>query len=606
MSNSALNLVSLDFDSGKQSFITWMQGQDRFKDYDFNGADVNILLDILQVNTFRNAFYLNMAISEGFIDSAQLPVNIKSHAKELNYCPASATSAYANVIVSFQANGTGPYVIQKGQTFSCPYKNVNYVFSVPENIICASTNSSFSFTTNIYEGSYFKDSYIYNNQTPGINSFLITNENADTSSLVVNVFEGSNTIGQNFAFAPSLLGLNSNSQVYFLQTSALDGRYEVLLGDNIIGAEPQNGSLIVLDYRISSGSRPNGAGYFVINFDPTLSSAGVSELTSPVSVQVVDNAQGGANIEPIEVTRFNAPRWFQAQERAIVPADYEILLTKQFAEISAINAYGGENLTPQQYGKVVIAVVLNGIAGLPNSLVTKYTNYIQNKMGLTLIPIFVQPTFVYIQINTIIRYNTNLTTASIPTIESEVLSTITNFANNNLNDFDVSFNYSPFTTAIDQSDPSIIGDETTIQLYQKINPTPGSNNNFFLDYEVPLFDKLSPITSNTYPTTLETVLTSSVFTNNGAISYLADDNDGNINIVTSNGASFNVVAQVGSINYANGTVQINNFNPDSYSGNALLVYVTPATNDVTVTQGTFLSIEPTEVNINVVPVSINQ
>src|ERR1700724_1034379 len=149
MSNSAINLVSLDFDSGKQSFITWLQGQDRFKDYDFSGSDINILLDILQVNTFRNAFYLNMAISEGFIDSAQLPVNIKSHAKDLNYCPTSALSAYANVTVTFQANGTGPYIINKGQTFSCPYKNRNYVSAVPENIICASTNSTFSFTTNI-------------------------------------------------------------------------------------------------------------------------------------------------------------------------------------------------------------------------------------------------------------------------------------------------------------------------------------------------------------------------------------------------------------------------------------------------------------------------
>src|SRR6266498_3582203 len=105
MANSSIDLVSLDFDAQKTALISFLKTQDQFKDYDFEGSNLNLLIDLLTYNTFKNAFYLNMALSEGFIDSAQLEPSVLSHAKELNYLPRSARSAKAVVRVDFEGSG---------------------------------------------------------------------------------------------------------------------------------------------------------------------------------------------------------------------------------------------------------------------------------------------------------------------------------------------------------------------------------------------------------------------------------------------------------------------------------------------------------------------
>ena len=600
VANSVIDLVSLDFDASKSSLIAFLSGQARFKDYDYTGADINVLLDILTVNTFRNGFYLNQAISEGFIDSAQLRDNVLSHAKELNYCPRSSRSSSANVTVTFNATGENqPYILQKGQSFSTQIKNSSFTFSIPENIIVSSANQTFSFSTNIFEGPYVKDSYIFNSQVPGPITFPILNESVDTTSIVVNVYENGSSVGENFVFALSLLDLDNNSKVYFLQTSAVDGTYEILFGDGVLGYQPVDGSLIVIDYRISSGSRSNGAGYFVCNFDPT----GVNgELTSPIQVVTNNNAQGGAENESIETTRFQAPRWFQAQERAIVPSDYEILLKTQFPEINAVNAYGGQTLSPPQFGKVVVAVDISGIQGLPNSLQAEYINFLKTRCAMTITPILVTALHTYINVTTNIKYNINITNVSAPTLQTEILNAITSFNTTFLNDFNTTFYYSPFLASISAADTSIVSNLTEVSVYQKLLPTTTSPNSYILNFNLPLVNNLSPV-ANTFPISSDTCLTSSVFTYKGAISNLVDDNNGNVVIVSPNGNAYTIVQVIGSINYATGAVQINNFQPDSFSGPSLLIYVQPLQNDISCNQNVILSIEPSQVEINILPIS---
>ena len=239
--NSIIELINLDPDLNKQSLINYLRSQSRFKGFDFSGDDISVILDLLGINYFRNAFLLNMAISEGFIDSAQLPNSIKSHAKELNYTPRSMTSAVANVTVNFTATGESqPYIIPKGASFSASVKNQNFSFSIAEPIIVSSPNNQFSFTTNIYEGIYVKDSYFFDTTTGQPLMFQISNANVDTTSIVVNVFGNNNTIGQNYNLATSLLDLTSSSFVYFLQCAAANGNFEILFGDGIIGHQPLN------------------------------------------------------------------------------------------------------------------------------------------------------------------------------------------------------------------------------------------------------------------------------------------------------------------------------------------------------------------------------
>src|SRR5208282_5621990 len=103
-SNSTVNLIPLDFTTLKNSFIAYMKSQDRFKDYNFEAANINTMISLLAYNSFLSSFYGNMLGSEMFLDSAQLRDSIVSHAKELDYVPRSNISAVINVDLFVDTN----------------------------------------------------------------------------------------------------------------------------------------------------------------------------------------------------------------------------------------------------------------------------------------------------------------------------------------------------------------------------------------------------------------------------------------------------------------------------------------------------------------------
>jgi hypothetical protein len=180
--NTSLNVIDLDFDAYKADLIVHLKSQARYKDYDFAGSNMNVILDIMAYNAFKMGFFTNMAISEGFNDSAQLLNSVRSHAKELNYTPRSASSAKARVSCTFTASGVSqPYIIQKGSSFSSVVKNNSLIFSMPDTLTVASANSTFSFETDLYEGVYVKDSYVFQADSATVQpTYPITNEAIDT------------------------------------------------------------------------------------------------------------------------------------------------------------------------------------------------------------------------------------------------------------------------------------------------------------------------------------------------------------------------------------------------------------------------------------------
>jgi hypothetical protein len=594
--NSSLELINLDFDVQKASLITFLRSQDRFKDYDFEGSNINVLLDVLTYNTFKNAFYTNMALCEGFLDSAQLRPSVLSHAKELNYFPRSARSAKATIKVEFFATGDhGPYIVQKGESFTCQVKNKSFIFSIPENIILASANTSFSFTTDVYEGPYLKESFIFDTTSGAPLRYKLTNQNIDTDSIVVNVFEDGNVLGNIYKRTLSLLDLNNFSKVYFIQTSAVDGNYELMFGDNIVGYQPKNGSLIVVDYRVTDGSAANGGGRFAINFDPT---SPFSELISDMEITTLAAAMGGDEAETTETTRFYAPRWFQTQERAIVATDYVVLMKVEFPEIHAINVYGGEELTPPQFGKVIVALDIANVQGLPQSKLTQYYDFLKARCPLTVIPIFVSPIYTYIKIITTVKYNINVTSESIDRMKTIVLNAITDFNRTNLDDFDTTFRFSKFQRAIDDADPSIVSNLTNILLYKELSSISSTDSQTLnINFGLPLLNDLPPLPL-THKSDEEKVLSSSSFTFGGQQQcVLEDDGQGIVRIVAPEADSLNFVKNAGTIDYDLGIILLTDFKIDAFDGPTLCIYVRPRSNDVSCTLNTILGIKTDKVDI---------
>ena len=67
-----LSVTEFDFDDVKDNLKVFLKNQTEFKDYDFEGSGMNIMLDILAYNTHYLGFNANMLANEMFLDSASL------------------------------------------------------------------------------------------------------------------------------------------------------------------------------------------------------------------------------------------------------------------------------------------------------------------------------------------------------------------------------------------------------------------------------------------------------------------------------------------------------------------------------------------------------
>ena len=605
MANSSINLVNLDFDLLKGSFISYLKEQSQFKDYNFDASNMNVLIDIMTYNTFKNSFYLNMVFAESFIDSAQLKESLFSHAKELNYVPRSVRSSIANVTVSFTASGESqPYVIRKGETFSTVIKQDAYVFSTDEDIILTSSSNTYSATMNIHEGFYVTDSYIMD-YNQGLQKFKITNVAADTSSLGVLVYENNDIVPKKYRRATTLLDLTENSEVFFLQASS-DGKYEVVFGDGVLGYRPKNGSTVVLDYRVSAGSAANGARVFNANFDPT----GSGELLGVVAVSVnkySENTQGsysvnGDEAETNDSIRYYATRHFQTQERAVTVSDYETILKTEFPEIGAVSVYGGEEVNPPRYGKVFVAVDVKNVEGLPQAKKTEYYNFIKSRSPLSINPIFTEPAYTYVDVVGKIKYNINITTKTAQNIKASSVLAITNFSETNLNDFKSTLRYSKLISTIDNVDASIVSNETNLKIYKKLYPKLGVPQNIDVNFAIPLeqtYYVLDTISTTKILHELEEVhiISSSLFTYNSEKCEIEDNGNGILRIIRKAGNAHTVVRNVGTVDYETGKIQLINFNIDSFDGNSLKIYAKTKEKDIVGSRNEILMIEPEGIEI---------
>lgn len=597
MANSSINLIGLDFSDLKEDFKSYLKSQDQFKDYDFDGSNMSVLMDLLAYNTYKNAFYLNMAVSEAFLDSSQLEASVLSHAKELNYVPRSSRSSKAKIRIDMQASGDNqPYTLEKGLSFTSVIKNESFIFTIPETLVVSSTNTTFSFETYIYEGVYLKDSYIVNSNID-TQRFFITNKNVDTESLVVTVYEDGSDVGENYTLATSLLDLNSASKVFFLQASDL-GNYEIIFGDNIIGKKPKSGAKIILDYRISNGTRADGCKEFSINFDPTN-----GELLETPEIEVLEPSIGGFGKETIDSIKYYAPRHFQVQERAITTSDYEIILKTKFPEINTLSVYGGEEVDPPRYGKVFIAIDVSNVEGIPEDRRNQYYSFIKARSPLSIDPIIVEPLYTYLSIDSKVRYNLNISKSTPDRLKTLVTQAILNYNNLYLDDFNTTLRNSKLNSSIDSADSSIVSNITDVLIYKKINPVLGVSQNIDISFNVAFANDLPQLSDNHLETDRH-VISSSLFKYNGIDVSIEDDGEGTLRLVQPIGNMHKKVKDIGTVNYDTGLVKLINFVVDSYQGNELKIFARPADNDVSVSKNTILTIEPAEIKVTIEAVRV--
>lgn len=597
MANTSIILSNLDFDTHKNTLKAYLKSQDTFKDYDFEGSNMSVLLDILSYNTYHNAFYLNMIGNEMFMDSAQLRDSVVSHAKELNYTPRSFKSAQATVDMTFLSTDLTKrnVIIPKGQSFTSRFGTKNFTFTTGENIIVndftINSNNTITFSASditLFEGYYVNDTFTFTADRS--ERFLISNKNVDTSSITVTVIEDSGATTLTYNRTTSLFDLNSTSKVFFVQGAEND-LYEIMFGDGVSGRKPKDNSVIVIEYRVSNGELPNGCNTFTPD-------SNIDSITySNIIVSTVTPASAGSVSESVESIKFNAPRYFTTQERAITTEDYENLLKLNYPEINAVTCYGGEDLDPPQFGRVFVTVDLKDVDGLPSSKIDQYYKFLKPRSPVSIEPVFVSPEYTYIAVDTTINYNINDTKLTNDDIKTIVSSAIIKYAQTNLNTFNTTFRYSRLLNAIDSSQASIVSNQTNIKIIKILLPNTNARTIYTINFDA----ALSAINTTNNNTTQYTI-TSSRFRFNDQTVTMRDDGNGGIQFISSNGTIVNTNA--GRVNYSTGVVTLSAVNIQSFSGNGIKVYAIPQSQDITTRNNIILNIIDEDVKLTVVPVRV--
>ena len=122
---------ALEFDQLRSSIKNYIRTKTDFTDYDFEGSNMSMLVDVLAYNTLYTSYNVNMAANELNLDTAVIRDNVVSIAKRLGYNPNSYTASKISVDLTI-SNTTNYDIIKlrKGALLSATASNKNFTFII--------------------------------------------------------------------------------------------------------------------------------------------------------------------------------------------------------------------------------------------------------------------------------------------------------------------------------------------------------------------------------------------------------------------------------------------------------------------------------------------
>jgi len=597
-----LSVTEFDFDEVKDNLKIFMRNQTEFKDYDFEGSGLSALLDVLAYNTHYLGFNANMLANEMFLDSSQLRSSVVSHAKTLGYTSRSATAAKATIDV-FLNTSNASATMPAGTVFTSSVGDTSYQFVTIQDVTSPLNGSTITFTNAIiYEGSYVSTRYTVDTQNVE-QRFIISDTRSDTTTLTVKVQNStSDSTLTTYTLATDIAALTSTSNVYFLQ-EVEDGKYEIYFGDGVLGSALEDGNIVIMNYVVTNKGAANGAAVFV-------SSAAIDTVSS-VNVRIVSAAAGGAEPESVESIKYNAPLDYASQGRCVTTEDYKTYVRQLFANTQSISVWGGEdgsfnNVTGAsdiaEYGKVFISV--KSITGV-NLTETQKSQLVTNLAPYTvasLTPVIVDPLVLNLILSINFKFDSNATTNNEAGLESIVSSTITTYNNTNLKVFNSVFRHSQFTSLIDDSDPSILSNVTTIALGSLYTPSTSGSFSFTIHFGNALYHP-----HDGHNSTAGGIIASTGFyiQDNTNEMFFDDDGAGNLRIFyLVSGSRIYYSSVAGTVNYTTGLVSVNPVyitsvsNVDDNSSSAIRMTASPASVDIVSKRNQIVEIDLINTTIN--------
>ena len=462
--SSQINATDLDFETISENIKTYLKGQDKFKDYDFEGSNLNVLIDMLAYAGHVSGLNTNIAASELFLDSAQIRKNVVSRAKDLGFVPASEKASGAQLEVKMsnirKPDGTIPtandMTMPRGHNFDTVYDGVTYNFVNTTSVVPTRDGLNFSYpTVDIVQGQYITDSFIFDSQIKN-SKFVLSNARVDKSKLEVSV--NSNGVVSKYTLSTEVSTITSSSRVFYAQENE-EGFLEIYFGDDVLGKGLVDGDLISATYITVDDIHADGAKLFTMKD----SINGFSNAT----ITTLSNASGGSEKEDIESIKFKATKFYTSQNRLVTLNDYKAKVSEYYPNADAVAVWGGEDNDPPQYGKVFISLKPQNSDYLSVAEKAEVQTKLNQLNMLTVRPEIVDAEIVKILLTTVFKYNTNDTTLSKGELETIVRNAIVNFDNTNLNNFDSIFRHSNLVKDIDASNTAILSNITNVRLRKR-------------------------------------------------------------------------------------------------------------------------------------------
>ena len=584
-----LEISELDFDGIKDNLKNFLSQQDEFRDYDFEGSGMSVLLDLLSYNTHYLGYNANMLANEMFLDSADLRSSVVSLAKSVGYTSTSATSSEAVVNVTVSPASGASLTMSRGTKFTTTVNGSSYSFVNNTNLTITPVDGVYTFSNvKLNEGTYLNYRYTANLSDTD-QRFIIPNDNVDTKTLTVKVQESSSDSTTNtYTLATGITGLDSTSKVFFLQ-EVENEKYEVYFGDGVLGQAVADGNIIIFDYIVCNRTAANGATSFALG--------GTIGGFSNATVTTVSNANGGSNPESISSIKYNAPRDYTAQDRAVTVDDYKVLVKSLYANAQAVQVYGGEDAAVPDYGKVYISIKAKSGTSLTETTKASIVNSLKQYAVASVRAVIIDPEITYLTLTTNFKYDSGATVKDVSTLQTNVLQAIITYGNNTLENFTGVFRHSKLTESVNNADTSILSNITTVKLYKFITPTLSEGLKYTLSFNNAFYNPHSGHNSSGGG-----VISSTGFKINDDNStnehFLDDDGAGNIRVYYLSGTTrIYTSSTFGTVNYTTGEVILTSANITSISNvdgaasTRIRIFAIPSSNDVVPVRNQVLEID---------------
>ena len=456
------------FEGIRENIVEYLSANPLFKDYNFTAPAISTLIDALAYTSHYLVRYANFSLNECFLDSAQLRNNVVSHAKEVGYIPHQwkAARAKLRLTVTDKTISMAGKKIDKDTLFTATnYETMkSYTFrTIDQYSFVTDEKGVWYADIDVYEGTFVTEKFLQDEYYT--TRYFLINENVDTDFMTVTVHKSqSDPYGEQYERATDISSFVEDNNLYYIY-EAYNGKIEICFGDGKLSRKIDPYSNIKVKYLVTNGSEANNIKNFVL-------SQNIVDVSSDMfSLDVLVPSESGGERESIESIRFNAPKFYQAQDRAVTTSDYNTLLLNKFGSIiDSVVTWGGEEDSPPQYGSVFICVRPRNTEALSPSQKSDVIKYLESK-NLPCVDVqIVDPSYIDVDMDIFIDWNKYKTSRSKSELSNIIEDTTRSVFKINTTSFKSKFKYSKYLTEINSLDDSIESILTNFKLRQYLVP----------------------------------------------------------------------------------------------------------------------------------------